>query len=180
MRSSRAERRHDRPEPVVRLGRARGGRARQPAPPRRTARQGPAQGDLGPRRSASGPRKPGSSMKNGSAGSIPGSGPRRMCVGCRDVAGKADLLRVVAVDGAVVPDPRATLPGRGAYVHPDRDCVDLAVRRRAFGRALRVPGPIDTEPLFAWIDLRRSGSRSTPAETTDPSGAPDEHPMSRP
>lgn len=47
------------------------------------------------------------------------------------------------VDGrVVVPDPRAVLPGRGAYLHPDPACVDLAERRRALPRALRVPGPL--------------------------------------
>lgn len=37
----------------------------------------------------------------------------------------------------VVPDPTATRPGRGAHLHPTRDCYELAVRRKAFGRALR-------------------------------------------
>lgn len=39
----------------------------------------------------------------------------------------------------VVPDPRRRLPGRGAWLHPDSACLDLAVRRRAFRRALRAP-----------------------------------------
>jgi len=39
----------------------------------------------------------------------------------------------------VVPDPEATAPGRGAHLHPTTECYDLAVRRKAFGRALRVP-----------------------------------------
>jgi hypothetical protein len=44
---------------------------------------------------------------------------------------------------AVVPDPGATAPGRGAHLHPTTECYDLAVRRKAFGRALRVtPGRV--------------------------------------
>jgi len=39
--------------------------------------------------------------------------------------------------GAVVVDERRRLPGRGAWLHADQACVDLAVRRRAIGRALR-------------------------------------------
>ena len=35
------------------------------------------------------------------------------------------------------------MPGRGAHLHPDPDCLALAERRRAFGRALRVEGPLD-------------------------------------
>ena len=38
---------------------------------------------------------------------------------------------------AVVPDPAGTAPGRGAHLHPTTECYDLAVRRRAFARALR-------------------------------------------
>ena len=50
---------------------------------------------------------------------------------------------MVAVEGAVVPDPARRLPGRGAHLHRDLACLDLAERRKAFPRALRVPGPLD-------------------------------------
>ena len=69
--------------------------------------------------------------------------PRRMCVGCRERAAKSDLLRLVAVEGSVVPDPRGRLLGRGASLHPDLACLDLAERRRAFPRAFRLAGPLD-------------------------------------
>jgi predicted RNA-binding protein YlxR (DUF448 family) len=68
-------------------------------------------------------------------------------VGCRERAAKNDLLRIVAIEGECAPDPRGTLPGRGAYVHPALVCLDLAVRRRAFPRALRAQGPLDTKAL---------------------------------
>jgi predicted RNA-binding protein YlxR (DUF448 family) len=62
------------------------------------------------------------------------------------------LLRVVAVLRGVdlivaEPDPARIRLGRGAHLHPDPACLALAERRRAFGRALRVPGVIDTGPL---------------------------------
>ncbi|MEU3303484.1 MULTISPECIES: YlxR family protein [unclassified Streptomyces] len=76
--------------------------------------------------------------------------PERTCTGCRERAAKRDLLRIVAVEGVCVPDHRGTLPGRGAYVHPASVCLDLAVRRRAFPRALRVQGTLDT------ADVRRT------------------------
>ncbi len=41
---------------------------------------------------------------------------------------------------AVVPDPQGTTPGRGAHLHPTTECYELAVRRRAFSRALRYTG----------------------------------------
>lgn len=82
--------------------------------------------------------------------------PVRMCVGCRERAAKSDLLRVVAVgsDGhsAVVPDVRGQLPGRGAWLHLDRGCLELAERRRALPRALRVGGPLDTDALRRHVE----------------------------
>ena len=74
-------------------------------------------------------------------------GPVRTCVGCRTRAPQAALLRVVAVGGVLVPDPARRLPGRGASVHRDLRCVDLAERRRAFSRALRLAGTPDVAPV---------------------------------
>jgi uncharacterized protein len=64
--------------------------------------------------------------------------PERMCVGCRARARKVELLRVaLGADGAVRVDPTGSALGRGAYVHRDPACVDLALKRRAFAMALR-------------------------------------------
>ncbi|WP_414974500.1 YlxR family protein [Gordonia sp. (in: high G+C Gram-positive bacteria)] len=41
---------------------------------------------------------------------------------------------------ALIVDHRKNLPGRGAWLHPNEDCVSSAVRRKAFGPALRTPG----------------------------------------
>ncbi|MGI5480317.1 YlxR family protein [Streptomyces lavendofoliae] len=82
--------------------------------------------------------------------------PERTCVGCRERAAKRDLLRIVLIKGECAPDPRGTLPGRGAYVHPASVCLDLAVRRRAFPRAFRVQGPLDA------ADVRRYVEQSAP------------------
>ncbi|MEU0028180.1 YlxR family protein [Streptomyces sp. NPDC006335] len=78
--------------------------------------------------------------------------PERTCVGCRQRAAKTDLLRIVAIEDACVPDPRGTLPGRGAYIHPALVCLDQAVRRRAFTRALRAPGALDTKALRQHVE----------------------------
>lgn len=78
--------------------------------------------------------------------------PERTCVGCRKRAAKHELLRVVAGEGECVPDPRGTLPGRGAYLHPDPNCLDLAVRRRAFPRALRVQGVLEPGELREYVE----------------------------
>ncbi|MET9533476.1 YlxR family protein [Streptomyces sp. NPDC006649] len=77
--------------------------------------------------------------------------PERTCVGCRERTVKSELLRIVVVGGKCVPDPRGTLPGRGAYLHPAPVCLDLAVRRRAFSRAFKVRGPLDSAELTQYV-----------------------------
>ena len=66
---------------------------------------------------------------------------------------------------AVTPDPTRSAPGRGAHLHPTTGCYDLAVRRKAFGRALRVPAGLSTAPVAQ--HLHDDGS-----STTRTSGAP--------
>jgi uncharacterized protein len=82
----------------------------------------------------------------------PKIGPVRTCVGCRTKAVDSELLRAVVVDGRLVPDSRRRLSGRGAWVHPDLDCLRAAERRRAFPRALRVTGPLDVTGLMAHLE----------------------------
>jgi len=79
-------------------------------------------------------------------------GPVRTCVGCRQRAAKSELVRVTTGSDAAgqpvaVPDPRGTAAGRGAHLHPTTACYDLAVRRRAFGRALRAGPGLGAAPV---------------------------------
>ncbi|HEY8754603.1 MAG TPA: YlxR family protein [Arthrobacter sp.] len=65
--------------------------------------------------------------------------PQRTCIGCRKKASRSVLLRLVAEGSgstAVLVDERRRMAGRGAWLHPSEACLALAVKRRAFGRAL--------------------------------------------
>ncbi|WP_228803829.1 YlxR family protein [Nocardia higoensis] len=95
------------------------------------------------------------------------SAPVRTCIGCRKRESAVELLRIVARDRdagdgsrivVVVPDPRRRLPGRGAWVHPLSACSIAAVRRRAFGRALRVSGHLDISALEQYLENRHEHS----------------------
>ena len=70
----------------------------------------------------------------------------RTCIVSRTTSDPAALIRfVLGPDGAVVPDLKRKLPGRGAHVAMRRAAVDEAVRRKLFARAFRaqVTGPAD-------------------------------------
>jgi len=58
--------------------------------------------------------------------------PLRTCVGCRRVRAKSELVRIVrGPDGRARPDREGVASGRGAYVCPERPCIDGAQRRLA-------------------------------------------------
>ena len=73
--------------------------------------------------------------------------PVRTCVACRKRASRPDLLRVVFHENQLIVDDRAVLPGRGAWVHPSPKCLEQAVTRSSFTRALRVSGKPDAGPI---------------------------------
>jgi len=62
--------------------------------------------------------------------------PVRTCVGCREKAGQRELVRL-RMDGERVVIDRDRKGGRGAWLHPAGECLEKALRRRAFGRAFR-------------------------------------------
>jgi predicted RNA-binding protein YlxR (DUF448 family) len=70
--------------------------------------------------------------------------------------GKASTGPAAAADSgpsalSIVPDPRHRAPGRGAWLHRELECVELAERRRAFARALQVPAAIDPSPVREYV-----------------------------
>lgn len=94
--------------------------------------------------------------------------PVRTCIACRIRGEKSSLLRVVAANGVVVADLSVTRPGRGAWIHPTVACADTAVRRRSFGRALRVTTPLATDALLALLAERNAESQpGFPEEQAD-------------
>ncbi|GAA4129057.1 hypothetical protein GCM10022215_41170 [Nocardioides fonticola] len=62
----------------------------------------------------------------------------------------------------VVPDPTGTRPGRGAHLHPTRACFDLASRKKAFGRALRLASAPDTTLLAEHLAAQEQTDRDRP------------------
>src|ERR1700754_1850646 len=94
------------------------------------------------------------------------AGPVRTGVGCRKRELAVELLRVVAVDGgngecAVTVDSARKLPGRGAWLHPDPQCLDAAIRRQAFRRALRITGSPDTTAVGEHLRAARGAAEPT-------------------
>ena len=93
----------------------------------------------------------------------------RTCIATRERRPDTQLLRVVVENedstiARVVADPQRRLPGRGAWIKPDLSAYELAEKRRAFGRALRVSTRVDTGQVreFLIASATQSGGESAP------------------
>ena len=65
--------------------------------------------------------------------------PMRMCVGCRQMKPKKELLRVVrSPEGEVSLDSTGKKPGRGAYCCFSADCLKRALKQGQLDRQLEV------------------------------------------
>ena len=66
--------------------------------------------------------------------------PQRMCVGCREMKPKKELLRVVRTpEEDILINFTGKKSGRGAYVCPQEACLNRAVKQRQLERAMERP-----------------------------------------
>ncbi len=64
--------------------------------------------------------------------------PMRMCVGCREMKEKRELIRVVrSPEGEISLDPTGKKPGRGAYVCRQGECLRRAIKQKQLERQLQ-------------------------------------------
>ena len=79
----------------------------------------------------------------------PGRVGIRTCVACRQEAGKGSLVRVVRrADGSAAVDITGRAQGRGAYVHREPSCLQIARKKKALDRALKA-----TVSAEMWAEL---------------------------
>lgn len=80
--------------------------------------------------------------------------PMRQCVGCRVGKPKKELIRVVrSPEGVITLDFRGKKPGRGAYLCPDKACLERAKKSKALERAFECQIPDEIyENLRAEMD----------------------------
>jgi len=65
--------------------------------------------------------------------------PMRMCVGCREMKEKRELIRIVRTpEGETLIDPTGKKSGRGAYVCRSSDCLKRAIKQKQLERQLQV------------------------------------------
>ena len=66
--------------------------------------------------------------------------PMRMCVACREMKPKKELIRIVRTpEGPVEADLTGKKNGRGAYLCRSAECLETAWKRKSFNRAFQQP-----------------------------------------
>lgn len=82
--------------------------------------------------------------------------PMRMCVGCREMKPKKELIRVVrSPEGELSVDLKGKKSGRGAYVCYNEACLARALKQKQLDRALEVA--IGDETAQALLDALKGG-----------------------
>ena len=75
--------------------------------------------------------------------------PMRMCVGCRQMKEKKDMIRVLRTqEGEFCIDITGKKNGRGAYVCKNPQCLQMAVKNHGLERSFKMSIPKETAVLL--------------------------------
>ena len=68
--------------------------------------------------------------------------PMGQCVGCREMKPKRKLIRVIRTsEDEILIDATGKKNGRGAYICPNRECLEKAVKNKGLERSLKISVP---------------------------------------
>lgn len=74
----------------------------------------------------------------------------RRCIGCRQSKPQNELIRFTADGTTVIADTEGKNDGRGFYLCKDRECLETAIKRKAFNRILKCNA--DTEEIARIVE----------------------------
>ena len=69
--------------------------------------------------------------------------PERMCVACRQMKPKSELIRIVKSGDAAQIDKSGKKSGRGAYICKNIECFERAYKNKGLERSFKSPVPKD-------------------------------------
>ena len=84
---------------------------------------------------------------------------------CQTVRAKRELVRIVrSPKGELTVDLRGKAPGRGAYLDPDRACLERGLREGVLAKALEIPiDAVTAERLRVELDQAASARQKETA-----------------
>lgn len=64
--------------------------------------------------------------------------PKRMCVACREMKDKNELIRIIKGEqNQLLIDEKQKASGRGAYVCKKTECIEKCIKQKSLNRAFR-------------------------------------------
>lgn len=83
--------------------------------------------------------------------------PVRMCVGCQEMKNKKEMIRVIKTpEGTFMLDATGKKNGRGAYVCPSEECLQLARKNKGLERSFKqaIPAEVYESLERRWKHLK--------------------------
>ena len=72
----------------------------------------------------------------------------RTCVGCNKKDEKNKLIRIIQKNSDLVIDHKNLLGSRGANLHQSLECLNWAIKTKAFHKALKFSGALNTSQVL--------------------------------
>ncbi len=63
--------------------------------------------------------------------------PLRMCIACRNMKQKSDLIRIIYREGQICVDEKMKVQQRGAYICKCAECMKILKKKRGLERTFR-------------------------------------------
>lgn len=79
----------------------------------------------------------------------------RMCIACRQMKDKRELLRIVKNADGIKIDPTLKAAGRGAYVCLDSNCINKLVKCKLLNKAFKCEVDAQTYSLIKEAAIER-------------------------
>lgn len=63
--------------------------------------------------------------------------PMRMCVACRQMKPKSELVRIIKNDSGIITDKTGKIQCRGVYMCKSSECIQMGIKRKSLERAFK-------------------------------------------
>ena len=75
--------------------------------------------------------------------------PMRQCIGCGEMKPKKEMIRVIkTAEDEIILDTTGRKNGSGAYIGPESECLQKAIKCKGLERSFKMPIPKDVYEML--------------------------------
>ena len=75
--------------------------------------------------------------------------PLRQCIGCQEMKSKKEMIRVIkTAEDEIILDTTGRKNGRGAYICPESECLQKAIKCKGYESSFKMPIPKDVYEML--------------------------------